>query len=276
MRIFCSWVRHEQAIAATVTLSIVSAVLLLGTVPVLRSDAAFAVDGDVTQGRVLEKRIAGAPPSGPVLAAIPAHGGRRGPRAFIDYEYFDVAAVRHTGRSQVSRTDWDQLQVGGPVTVIYLKGRPAQSRVGVALSPPRLLMIGLCGTGLLAAVGAAWAFLVGMSSLRLQLDLFQNGVGTMALVREVKTVTRRKRRQERTLQYCYWAADTLAGPPVLSDGSCTGTGRWGKSAQKGDWLLVLLDPADPRRHIVDLHGLRTETLMTGTRLSAHRTYESIG
>lgn len=240
---------------------IISMLPLLFSIPMLWREAQFQLDGVTIRGSVLQKQIAGENQPGPVMASVLAHGGgRRGPRHLVEYEYLDDAGTRHTGRSSVSTAIWQQLVVGGPVNVIYLKSQPAHSRVVGAATTPLGLIIGLFVFGVMVLAGTVRAIVIGIRRLLLNLELFQYGEPALAVVRSVDVVAGRKQRTRRTLQYSYEAAATLAGSPVEYNGTCEGTGRRGSTCRAEDRLLLFFDATEPQRHALDVYGLCDELL----------------
>lgn len=255
-RIVWQTVMYDEALAASVVAAFFAAILSAIVVLGFSSDYRFLLQGVETSGQVLGKQIVAANRRPVVVAGVLAHGGRKGPRTMVDYEFTDATGGIIRGRSPVSASRWDDIRVGDAVQVIYLPDEPGWNRlVDASVTPLPLIVCFTIAAG--AAICTCLLMLwVGIGHVRTNLDLFQSGEPVRASVVDIQGGTRRRsKRADRTLRYQYQAPDPLSGQLVSFAGECPSAGRHGQTAELGHALLVFYDEHDPQRHAVDRYGL---------------------
>jgi hypothetical protein len=222
----------------------------------IRHETRFHLDGVAVQGRVTGKQIAGMAPPSPVVASLLAHGGGgHRPRHVIDYEFVDAAGTVHVARADFSADQWNRIKIGEPIDVTYLRNDPGVSRVPGENRAPLPLIASFVAVGCITLYVSLRMFTAGVRRVRRNLELFQTGEPVGARIVEVVIRKGSKGRIFRTLHYCYLAPEPLSGRLESFSGTCPGTGWRGKSAERGDALLVCYDEHDPQRHSVDRYGL---------------------
>jgi hypothetical protein len=177
----------------------------------------------------------------------------------VAFEFRDEAGQVHQGTTSLGRAEWERLQPGDRLAVIYLRtepsvyrlARPAWGTIGVGLA------VGVFG-GLMGLGGVALV-LRRVAAINEQVRLVTTGQPVLGLIDAVQEVKGSKGSVTYTLAYRYLPD---AGDPSarVRNGTCERLSWRAPSWQPGGPILVLVDPDDPERHAADLFDARPDDL----------------
>jgi hypothetical protein len=215
---------------------------------------AFVVTSEAVQATVLGKRQARLAVDGPRVASlgILAHGGRKGPKYLVQYEFADAAGNRHQGERAASFEVWSRVQPGDTIPVRYDPANPGNSQIDEGIWS-LLPAFALAALGLLLPVAIIACGVSRLRWIHRQIRLVRHGDAVPGRITAAGIETRGKRRTTRVtvLQYEFRAA-------CLEQHSLELQGALRPNWKAGLPLVVLVDPEKPAEHAPDLFDARSD------------------
>lgn len=164
----------------------------------------------------------------------------------VKYRY-EVAGIQHTGEGFLSFATWDSLKTGDSIEIRYRNEKPAESETlvgrenAVSGGIASYVLWGLGGLFLLLGL---WLFLSSRRQLSQQLQLIETG--------DVRSATITTPPSEHgVIGFRYEASDGSE-----HDGQVQAPHGIGNAQRVGQTFIVIIDPANPTRHEVDLWDYR--------------------
>jgi hypothetical protein len=252
--LWLKYINRDPRIAIVVAALIFGAMFSIPCAIALTNRLPFLLDGETAQATVVSKQIAESTDAIRTVAAIRvlAHGGKRGPKNLINYQFTDAAGIAHTGRSAIPIAEWNDLQLGDRVLIRYVRSHPEQNELEREVWDfwP---IIPFAVLGLAALIGAIYFGLRGLRWIAGQVRLVRTGeavAGRFANV-EVQFRGRRKRDVICILDY------ESAAPPAIR-GTIKLRGKPRPNWRTGGNLVILVDPDDPAKHCPDIFEARID------------------
>lgn len=214
----------------------------------------FFVEGTTVQGQVVMKRQATRVIEMPPFASMSlfAHGGRRGPSYYLQYEYLDAAGKRHSQEEVVSFEMWRDAVVGTPILVQYVASDPARSQLaGVSSNYLQLAPFTIIGT-LMVGI-SLWHGGRSIRRVGRQVRLIRDGEAVRGKIKDavVERLGTRKTYVYTKMDYEYYTPEVMTGsakiPLNMQENWVTGSE-----------LMVLIDRDDPTQHALDIFDARKE------------------
>jgi hypothetical protein len=216
----------------------------------LSMELPYWLKGVAAKGTVTGKRLSAALPNPGGRVCLLAHGGG-GRKAIVSYTFEDNGGAKVHGSSRINRWKWDALQAGDAIDICYVQDTPERNRpAGPRWEAFFSFYFALFGSVFLTT--STVTIIRRLRWIREQIAVLEFGQATSALIdRCVERSLGRKRRKVCDVHYHYLVPGNGAAPMVL-EGMQTVTTGLRHQLQAGSLAVVIFDPADPKRHALDV------------------------
>lgn len=224
----------------------------------LSVEVPYWLEGETSQGTITRKWIAAKIRTSVVPTRL-AHGGRRGPRQRVAYDFRDTAGKLHQGQGILRGAIWENAQVGDPLSVEYLASDPRRNRPAGPMSPSSVLApLVMCLVGVAMLYGGTRWLAAGIRSLRRQVRLIRTGRATAGLIDRLQPSGGKSRDAAVECSYRYFVSGNRGEPASVMRGTVSLYPRQARNLKVNDSLLIVFESDQPENHAVDVHHARLE------------------
>ncbi len=223
-------------------------------VPVVLRDVRLALVGKTITATVTSKQIAALSGKAVRRGSLLAHGGGKRSHNYLNYEYKVNGRVYRKSEA-VAWGRWNAASVGQRLPIVYLPEDPEIARAGDPIWQTGA-MIPL-GIGLIAWISGVISLVSGVQDIRQKVQLLAEGLPALGRIDDIKTSRVKGRTYLDQLAYTYRVDQE--GEPTIHEAILTSNIPYlPGEIHLGDAVLVLYDPLDPTRQVLDCFEARPE------------------